>query len=208
MSNLPYNVEFIHKTHILNLEIEQENDVLLVKLVPEMDQYAFKKVNLVASLYNGQKCLDKIEHIYNHDDEHPIVEIPLINKLGIKIGRLDYTLNMEDMVKSIFYNTKTDNYEIQRTYIEQLEQQLKERQLDLNKLDKLDNQALDQVMTKIISIKQERKTCSICKEEEVKYACIPCGHCCMCSGCHDIYDTESGCPMCRQIIETTIVIYQ
>ena len=47
--------------------------------------------------------------------------------------------------------------------------------------------------------------CNICYTYEKKYACIPCGHRCMCGNCAN--KINDNCPICKEKIKDIIKIY-
>ena len=56
----------------------------------------------------------------------------------------------------------------------------------------------------IKAIKVENE-CNICYINEKKYACVPCGHMCMCGICANKINDK--CPICKNTITDIIKIY-
>ena len=61
----------------------------------------------------------------------------------------------------------------------------------------------------------EGKACSICLENEKTYACIPCGHMCLCALCAEDLSKKkmhgqniTRCPICRLKVDKISRIYQ
>jgi len=58
----------------------------------------------------------------------------------------------------------------------------------------------------------DSKICSVCMDNPIEMAVIPCGHTCLCHGCSEDYknnprNLSSGCPLCRGKIERFLRIY-
>jgi len=61
----------------------------------------------------------------------------------------------------------------------------------------------------------ESKACSICRENEKSYACIPCGHMCLCAVCAEDLSKKgvkgqniTRCPICRMEVDNFCRIFQ
>jgi len=61
----------------------------------------------------------------------------------------------------------------------------------------------------------ESKACSICRENEKSYACIPCGHMCLCAVCAEDLSKKgvtgqnnTRCPICRMEVNNFCRIFQ
>jgi len=50
---------------------------------------------------------------------------------------------------------------------------------------------------------KEGTECVVCMDEAQTFACVPCGHLCLCQNCRKI----DKCPMCRREVKSTIQIY-
>eukprot|EP00494_Astrolonche_serrata_P030327 UN30594 len=51
--------------------------------------------------------------------------------------------------------------------------------------------------------------CVICLDKQSQYACIPCGHRCLCSDCESTITTgwASRCPICRNTVNQKVKIF-
>ena len=60
-----------------------------------------------------------------------------------------------------------------------------------------DNQDLfEQIQGLIMSKKRDQGKCIVCIDQSSEYACIPCGHLCLCHGCRN--PIGGLCPVCRE----------
>jgi len=53
----------------------------------------------------------------------------------------------------------------------------------------------------------DKKECVICEGGKQQYACIPCGHLCVCKNCKEATVANSFCPLCRNPFESIVRIY-
>eukprot|EP01084_Bolivina_argentea_P095839 172298_1 len=60
-------------------------------------------------------------------------------------------------------------------------------------------------LQKICNEEIKNKECAICMDKRRIYACVPCGHLCLCSKCKN--STNKKCPVCRKENVTHIQIY-
>jgi len=69
--------------------------------------------------------------------------------------------------------------------------------------------------SKVKKASVDYKACSICRENEKTYACIPCGHMCLCAICVEDFSKKgvkgqniTRCPICRLEVDNFSRIYQ
>ena len=53
--------------------------------------------------------------------------------------------------------------------------------------------------------KHTENRCVICLDDKPKYACIPCGHQCLCEQCKD--SVTDICPVCRHQFDSVFKIF-
>ena len=58
----------------------------------------------------------------------------------------------------------------------------------------------------------EPKECAVCLEERQEWACVPCGHLCLCGDCvvnhrYGANGAQKECPVCRTRVQSTVRIY-
>ena len=63
-----------------------------------------------------------------------------------------------------------------------------------------------QAIQKLTSERNPNKECVICMDGAKEYACVPCGHLCLCVQCKDRFDYQ--CPLCRIECDYVIKVYQ
>ena len=54
-------------------------------------------------------------------------------------------------------------------------------------------------------IQDQTKECVVCMEEDKNTVLLPCRHLCVCQTCFP--NIENVCPMCREVVKDTLIIY-
>ncbi len=216
------DISLIYHQNKVNIKtmVNTEQNILKLSFEPEMDSMALRQVNLHVSFClvdsDGNKGrIHTVDKVLTVDNERKWYILKyrskcIINnmlRLEVTIGRCDYTLNIEHILKAIYYATKADGWEHQQQYIKTLELQLKKDTIAVEQLENMDEETLDQLQNKILEIKRERRLCCICKYNCWTHTCVPCGHS-VCEECSNIYDREKGCPLCRADISDIIKVYK
>eukprot|EP01084_Bolivina_argentea_P067739 123316_1 len=178
--------------------------------------------NIEHDVHRNKHSIDDITNIQHHHEHDDIITSINSTSIGIPIGQtmednMNYfigerlliqvkkLLNVEATVIDIIDNGKFiivqyDYYNNKGT--EKLDVANDKRRIKpLKQTLKITNEVDDNVYHKNSendiedSIIQEQEECVICMDNIVTYACIPCGHYCVCKRCKDLIDNK--CPICQ-----------
>lgn len=86
--------------------------------------------------------------------------------------------------------------------------EIKTRKKALKQLNKYLNQKLKEREDKLKQTElqiEEQNECIVCMDCSIEFACVPCGHLCLCSECAS--QINDHCPLCRNNIESVLRIY-
>jgi len=60
--------------------------------------------------------------------------------------------------------------------------------------------AMEAEMAQLRAAAVEVTACVVCADAPNAYACVPCGHKCLCAACSAALPQPQSCPMCRKVV--------
>jgi len=160
----------------------------------------FKQKQLKLDDYNEQ--LKNIHDTPNKIETH--MEVLKKVYMSNKVSNVDTLNSLNDQVKKFFKEVNGDISDIIRQKIMELEGEIENISRKLISLRSLILTGVNEIM-KPENI--EKKMCSVCFDNEINMALVPCGHT-FCKGCSEIDRSRyAKCPQCRTQINARIKIY-
>jgi Ser-tRNA(Ala) deacylase AlaX len=160
----------------------------------------FKQKQLKLDDYNEQ-----LKHI--HDTPNKIeIHMEVLKKVYMsnKVSNVDTLNSLNDQVKKFFKEVNGDISDIIRQKIMELEGEIENISRKLISLRSLILTGVNEIMK---PENVEKKMCSVCFDNEINMALVPCGHT-FCKGCSEIDRSRyAKCPQCRTQINARIKIY-
>lgn len=188
-----------------NIPDISEDDLLVTKNLQTAALFnrlneEFKQKQLKLDDYNEQ--LKNVHDTPNKIETH--MEVLKKVYMSNKVSNVD-TLNiLNDQVKKFFNDVNSEISDIIRQKIMELEGEIENISRKLISLRSLILTGVNEIMK---PENVEKKMCSVCFDNEINMALVPCGHT-FCKGCSEIDRSRyAKCPQCRTQINARIKIY-
>ena len=160
----------------------------------------FKQKQLKLDGYNEQ--LKNVHDTPNKIETH--MEVLKKVYMSNKVSNVDTLNSLNDQVKKFFNDVNSEISDIIRQKIMELEGEIENISRKLISLRSLILTGVNEIMK---PENTEKKMCSVCFDNEINMALIPCGHT-FCKGCSEIDRSRyAKCPQCRTQINARIKIY-
>jgi len=188
-----------------NIPDVSEDDLLLNKNLQTSALFnrlndEFKQKQLKLDEYNEQ-----LKHI--HDTPNKIethMEVIKNIYMSNKVMNVDILNGLNDQIKKFFKDVNSETSDIIRQKIMELEGEIENISRKLISLRSLILTGVNEIMK---PENVEKKMCSVCFDNEINMALVPCGHT-FCKGCSEIDRSRyAKCPQCRTQINARIKIY-
>jgi hypothetical protein len=188
-----------------NIPDVSEDDLLLNKNLQTSALFnrlndEFKQKQLKLDDYNEQ--LKNIHDTPGKIETH--MEVIKNIYMSNKVMNVDILNGLNDQVKKFFRDVNSETSDIIRQKIMELEGEIENISRKLISLRSLILTGVNEI---IKPENTEKKMCSVCFDNEINTALVPCGHT-FCKGCSEIDRSRyAKCPQCRQQINARIKIY-
>ena len=164
-----------------------------------------KKIDFMTKIMNqNNECFDDMKHqITDKDDQ--------IDKLKMEIKQKDAKLHEYENSAWTQHEIKTQKralYQLNRHLNRDLikrENELKQRDLEFKAREIAFREREIRLKQRELQFK-EREECIVCMDKSRQFACVPCGHRCLCFDC--VNQINDKCPICRAEIESTVRVYE